>query len=510
MFRFGGEEDYTPIGSPEDIEADRASLAEMYERQAAEEADQTFGAPPDMDPMVLRNLFKRAEAGDVEATRQLINQGPPPEMMTPPPTPEQGAPIQGMSLADTERMPNASQRVGIAPQSRPGMEMAPQPSPGNPLNGGGNPLTSPGQPTGKKTNWGDVAKSAFGAIAPLAIGAIAGDAAGGGFGQGYNSTALSDIRQRQQREYERNAQVWQDQYELAKSLPQEVFQDQNMAELANAAQAFAKDMADGKIDNPKTSSAFMMAHSKYKDDVDKIIKGNQLKQDIEALTQKAQIESQAMQETWAKAGQMLKNPWATPEELANANAMLSTQPVPYKMPDGKVIYTTPDKAQSYDMDFKRMKLAEEEMGLRRSDQAADAAYRKESLGLQREQINASKEIAGFRNDRLVNREKAQAAVAGFNTAVDQAAAKFMETEEGKAKFGSLANAKLAAQSAMLQSPRFRGMAEQALGFKYGRVKGPNGEELVGYFDGTGEFYSPDEAWGLIQTRGSARGGYAEF
>jgi hypothetical protein len=473
--------------------------------------------PMAMDPMVLRNLFKRAEAGDVEATRQLINQGPPPETMTPPPTPEQGAPIQGMSLADTERMSNASQRVGIAPQSRPGMEMAPQPSPGNPLNGGGNPLTSPGQPTGNKTNWGDMAKAGGGVLGTLLAGAIGGDAAAGGFGQGYNGVVLSDIRQRQQREYERNAQVWQDQYDLAKSLPQEIFQNQDFAELANAAQAFAKDMADQKIDNPKTSSAFMMAYNKYKDDVDKITKGNQLQQEMKALTEKAQIESKAMEEIWTRAEQTLrKNPWATETEKQNAAALLASRPIPYKLPSGEVIYTTPDKAQSYDMDFKRMKIAEEEMGLRRSDQAADAAYRKESLGLQRDQIEASKEIAGFRNDRLANREKAQAAVAGFNTAVDQAAAKFMETEEGKAKFGSLANAKLAARSAMLQSPRFRNMVETTIpGFKWGsgEVTDPKTgqkQTVFGFRDDQDMIHSPDEMLGFLETRGSARGGYAEF
>jgi hypothetical protein len=471
--------------------------------------------PLAMDPMALRELFKRAEAGDIDAKRQLVNQGPPPESMTPPPAPQGDAPTQGMSLADTERMSNASQRVGIAPQSRPGMEMAPQPSPGNPLNGGGNPLTSPGQPTGNKTNWGDMAKAGGGVLGTLLAGAIGGDAAAGGFGQGYNGVVLSDIRQRQQREYERNAQVWQDQYELAKSLPQEVFQDQNMAELANAAQAFAKDMADGKIDNPKTSSAFMMAHSKYKDDVDKIVKGNQLKQDIEALTQKAQIESAAMQETWAKAGQMLKNPWATEQELINANAMKATQPVPFKMPDGTTITTTPEKAQEYMFRFKQLEMAKNELETRQADQKADAEYRNKSLGLQRDQIEASKEIAGFRNDRLVNREKAQAAVAGFNTAVDQAAAKFMETEEGKAKFGSLANAKLAAQSAMLQSPRFRGMVADSLGFEWGSgeitdPKTGQKQTVFGFKDDQNQLYSPDEAWGLIQTRGSARGGYAEF
>lgn len=138
----------------------------------------------------------------------------------------------------------------------------------------------------------DTLKAGLGGLLGAGIGSLIGKPNSGAFGFASGvGTTMKDIADRRAEQEKRRQVAWSSAYEDARSLPQEVYTAPNMQELVAAQQALMKDLADGKIDNEKTLSNWLLTKQKYAGDIEdlKVKSELQRKLKIQGETEQAEL-----------------------------------------------------------------------------------------------------------------------------------------------------------------------------------------------------------------------------
>lgn len=150
-------------------------------------------------------------------------------------------------------------------------------------------------------------------LLPTAIGGIADlfgadNFAMGMYGAGsQNAQNFLQLKRDEQMEMMRRRQkVWDTQYQEAQNLPSSVYSDPKYANLAAAAQAFMKDMKDGKLDNEKTYTTFMQQKALFEKDIQSELRNEETQLEIERLSQVREAEDELNQADMAKQLQILQ------------------------------------------------------------------------------------------------------------------------------------------------------------------------------------------------------------
>jgi hypothetical protein len=186
----------------------------------------------------------------------------------------------------------------------------------------------------------------------------------GGFAEG----SLRDLQIRQNEKLKRRQRSWEDAYTDARSIPSSVLENPAMSELAEAHKALLKDMEDGKVDNEKNISNFLMLKSQYADDIEQAKMDKQLEQEQIYEDRKfvENIERQTQQMgRWMEIDNDPDPSKYSPEDIRMAQQKVSEGGRMVDTERGPM-FMTPQQEMQYDDMITRRKQAEEDRQFNRS------------------------------------------------------------------------------------------------------------------------------------------------
>jgi hypothetical protein len=186
----------------------------------------------------------------------------------------------------------------------------------------------------------------------------------GGFAEG----SLRDLQIRQGEKLKRRQRSWEDAYTEARSIPSSVLENPAMSELAEAHKALLKDMEDGKVDNEKNISNFLMLKSQYGDDIEQAKMDKKLEQEqvYEDRKFSENIERQTQQMgRWMEIANNPDPSKYSPEEIQMAQQKVSEGGRMVDTERGPM-FMTPQQEMQYDDMITRRKNAESDRQFNRT------------------------------------------------------------------------------------------------------------------------------------------------
>lgn len=376
---------------------------------------------PFLDPRALTTLFKAAEEGNPTAKAALSTAGPEAfdKTMTPPPA----GPVENVTADAPEAeaiyspMATSLSKESLAPRA---MGQTP----------GINPAAEESRWDRFKRRGG--VEALIGAGLTGLVGAVGGTNAGGGFGAGMAQPILEDIQSKQKEEMDRNHKVWADQWEQAKTLPPEVLNDPRFSELAKAYQGLAADMQKGDVSNAKNASAFWMAMTKYKPEIDALNEQRQNKIIADRAIADMKAKSDATMQIVSGLRQKAQD-ISDPNGAMSAKAeldRLGAQPFSVTDHEGNVHEFFGSSKDAVDMQTTFAK-----MGQSAAAQAEDVRHNKAAEGLEGQRIGVAREglqVDRERNAAIMGRRESdaqqQAAAGTIKQMINQYALKLSQSD----------------------------------------------------------------------------------
>lgn len=146
---------------------------------------------------------------------------------------------------------------------------------------------------------------------------------GGNVAAGAIQASVKDLQQKQQLALQREQRAWEDAYEEAKSLPSEIYNRPELEELLKAQQELMNDLRQGKVNNSKSLSNFLMAKSKYSREIDDIKLTAEIERQKVIQEKLKEAELQRNDQVAIRYRNVLVDPMATPAEKQQAEAFLA-------------------------------------------------------------------------------------------------------------------------------------------------------------------------------------------
>lgn len=314
--------------------------------------------------LMLSKLLSQAPAGDPLAKAALPAARD--EFITPPP-------ISGLQGSKLEFEPSgpASGVSFDAPSIEPSGSMPPE---------GQNTQMSGGNSEDRGSFWNndkaiDTLKLGLGGLLGAGIGKLTG-LGGGNVAAGALNAGLRDIQTKQAVQMKREQAAWEDAYNQAKSLPADVYTNPELQELLQAQQALMKDLADGKVNNPRSVSDFLVAKAKYSKDLDAIALEKKITEEKTVRDRLAEAELMRSEQQAIRYREMLQpGSMASPAEIEEANAFLAEHDKAKREFEYR---KQQDMEENKDRD-EQLQLQQRRLGIDARQVSAQEAYNKERL-----------------------------------------------------------------------------------------------------------------------------------